>query len=161
MRYNSVDEIDTMSFRDATIVRCVFSAKQGVLEFELDGAMVRENNSANELYSDRYVSDMQVIFINPGVEALLLEGHKYYDANDVLVESVPDKPIDESDYDDVMKKFEGRVIFFAGTPKEKKETSDRKCFQMIVDVDEDSYVLSFYYDKVIAQWEHFMNKVMN
>lgn len=161
MRYNSVDEIDTMSFRDATIVRCVFSAKQGVLEFELDGAMVRENNSANELYSDRYVSDMQVRFINPSVEALLLEGHKYYDANDVLVESVPDKPIDESDYDDVMKKFEGRVIFFAGTPKEKKETSDRKCFQMIVDVDEDSYVLSFYYDKVIAQWEHFMNKVMN
>lgn len=161
MRYNSVDEIDTMSFRDATIVRCVFSAKQGVLEFELDGAMVRENNSANELYSDRYVSDMQVRFINPGVEALLLEEHKYYDANDVLVESVPDKPIDESDYDDVMKKFEGRVIFFAGTPKEKKETSDRKCFQMIVDVDEDSYVLSFYYDKVIAQWEHFMNKVMN
>ena len=161
MRYNSVDEIDTMSFRDATIVRCVFSAKQGVLEFELDGAMVRENNSANELYSDRYVSDMQVRFINPGVEALLLEGHKYYDANDVLVESVPDKPIDESDYDDVMKKFEGRVIFCAGTPKEKKETSDRKCFQIIVDVDEDSYVLSFYYDKVIAQWEHFMNKVMN
>ena len=48
MRYNSVDEIDTMSFRDATIVRCVFSAKQGVLEFELDGAMVRENNSAYE-----------------------------------------------------------------------------------------------------------------
>lgn len=161
MKYNSVDEIDTMSFRDATIVRCVFSAKQGVLEFELDGAMVRENNSANELYSDRYVSDMQVRFINPDVEALLLEGHKYYDANDVLVESVPDKPVDESDYDEVMKSFEGRVIFFAGTPKEKTGTSDRKCFQMIIDVEEESYVLSFYYDKVIAQWEHFMNKVMN
>ncbi len=161
MKYNSVDEIDTMSFRDATIVRCVFSAKQGVLEFELDGAMVRENNSANELYSDRYVSDMQVRFINPDVEALLLEGHKYYDANDVLVESVPDKPVDGSDYDEIMKSFEGRVIFFAGTPKEKTGISDRKCFQMIIDVEEESYVLSFYYDKVIAQWEHFMNKVMN
>ncbi len=44
MKYNSVDEIDTISFRDAAIVRCVFSAKQGILEFELDGAMVRENN---------------------------------------------------------------------------------------------------------------------
>ena len=138
MKYNSVDEIDTISFRDAAIVRCVFSAKQGILEFELDGAMVRENNSANELFSDRYVRDMQVRFVNPEVEAILLEGHKYYDANDVLVETVPDRPVDESRYDEVMK-----------------------CFQMIIDVEEESYVLSFYYDKVIAQWEHFMNKVMN
>ena len=92
MKYNSVDEIDTISFRDAAIVRCVFSAKQGILEFELDGAMVRENNSANELFSDRYVRDMQVRFVNPEVEAILLEGHKYYDANDVLVETVPDRP---------------------------------------------------------------------
>ena len=52
MKYNSVDEIDTISFRDAAIGRCVFSAKQGILEVELDGAMVRENNSANELFSD-------------------------------------------------------------------------------------------------------------
>ena len=68
MKYNSVDEIDTISFRDAAIVRCVFSAKQGILEFELDGAMVRENNSANELFSDRYVRDMQVRFVNPEVD---------------------------------------------------------------------------------------------
>ena len=49
-------------------------------------------------------------------------------------------------------------------PKEmlkSSENADRKCYQMIIDVDEESYVLSFYYDKVIAQWEHFMNKVMN
>lgn len=111
MKYNSVDEIDTISFRDAAIVRCVFSAKQGILEFELDGAMVRENNSANELFSDRYVRDMQVRFVNPEVEAILLEGHKYYDANDVLVETVPDRPVDESRYDEVMKSFEGKVIF--------------------------------------------------
>lgn len=171
MRYNSVDEIDTLSFRDATIVRCVFSAKQGVLEFELDGAVVRENNSANELYTDRYASDMQVRFVNPEMEAILLEGHSYYDANDVLIETVPDKPVEPERYDEIMKSFEGKVIFFAGTPKENlksqkkdsetgSEAQDKKCFQMIIDVEEDSYVVSFYYDKVIAEWEHFMNKVM-
>ena len=35
-------------------------------------------------YTDRYASDMQVRFTEPEIEALLLEGHKYYDANDVL-----------------------------------------------------------------------------
>lgn len=91
-------------------------------------------------------------------------GHKYYDANDVLQESVPDKPVDRADYEDVLKSFEGKVVFYSYQPKEmlkSSENADRKCYQMIIDVDEESYVLSFYYDKVIAQWEHFMNKVMN
>ena len=134
------------------------------MEFEFDGAVVREDNSANELYTDRYASDMQVRFTEPEIEALLLEGHKYYDANDVLQESVPDKPVDRADYEDVLKSFEGKVVFYSGQPKEmlkSSENADRKCYQMIIDVDEESYVLSFYYDKVIAQWEHFMNKVMN
>ena len=89
MKYKSVDEIETLSFRDATLIRCIYSEKQGILEFEFDGAVVREDNSANELYTDRYASDMQVRFTEPEIEALLLEGHKYYDANDVLQESVP------------------------------------------------------------------------
>lgn len=60
MKYKSVDEIETLSFRDATLIRCIYSEKQGILEFEFDGAVVREDNSANELYTDRYASDMQV-----------------------------------------------------------------------------------------------------
>ena len=153
MKYNSVDEIDTISFRDAAIVRCVFSAKQGILEFELDGAMVRENNSANELFSDRYVRDMQVRFVNPEVEAILLEGHKYYDANDNLVEEVPDQELAEDEYEKIFGKFKENYIFYGGKPE-----ADKKGYQMIVDVDEDSYIVSFYYDKVIAGWNHFLNK---
>ena len=161
MKYKSVDEIDTFSFRDATITRCNYSEKQGILVFELDGAIVRENNSANELYTDRYVSDMQIRFVEPEIEALLLEGHSYYDANDVLLEKVPDEPVDSSDYDKVLAGFAGSPIFFAGQPKDSITDDGRKCFQLIVDVEEESYVFSFYYDKVVAEWEHFMNKVQN
>lgn len=161
MKYKSVDEIDTFSFRDATITRCNYSEKQGILVFELDGAIVRENNSANELYTDRYVSDMQIRFVEPEIEALLLEGHSYYDANDVLLEKVPDEPVDSSDYDKVLAGFAGSPIFFAGQTKDSIKDDGRKCFQLIVDVEEESYVFSFYYDKVVAEWEHFMNKVQN
>ena len=112
MKYNSVDEIDTISFRDAAIVRCVLSAKQGILEFELDGAMVRENNSANELFSDRYVRDMQVRFVNPEVEAILLEGHKYYDAND-----------DKQTWFNKIKELSGEMGF-AKEVKEYKQNPD-------------------------------------
>lgn len=165
MRYKSVDEIETLSFREASIVKCIYSDKQAMLEFELDGAVVREDNSANDLYTDRYVSDMQVRFVEPEIEALMLEGHSYYDANDVLQETVPDTPVDREHYEEKLKSFEGCVIFYAGQPKDgaadPERCAGRKCFQMIIDVEEESYVLSFYYTKVIAQWEHFMNKVMN
>ena len=70
MKYKSVDEIETLSFRDATLIRCIYSEKQGILEFEFDGAVVREDNSANELYTDRYASDMQVRFTEPITEPL-------------------------------------------------------------------------------------------
>jgi len=53
MKYKSVDEIETLSFRDATLIRCIYSEKQGILEFEFDGAVVREDNSANELYTEQ------------------------------------------------------------------------------------------------------------
>ncbi|MBO5261083.1 MAG: hypothetical protein J6A82_02340 [Coprococcus sp.] len=161
MKYTSVNEIDTLSLADSLIVRCIYSKKQELLEFEIKGAVVRENNSANDTYTDRYVSDMQLRFIGLNMEALLLEGHSYYDANDTLIETVPDKPVDEDCYEQVLKCFEGNLIFFAGRPKENKDLEtgrDKACYQMIVDVEEESYVLSFYYDKVTASWEHFMNK---
>ena len=75
MKYKSVDEIETLSFRDATLIRCIYSEKQGILEFEFDGAVVREDNSANELYTDRYASDMQVRFTEIetiGTDAILV-----------------------------------------------------------------------------------------
>ena len=160
MKYNSVDEIDTISFRDAAIVRCVFSAKQGILEFELDGAMVRENNSANELFSDRYVRDMQVRFVNPEVEAILLEGHKYYDANDVLQSEVPDYELSVAETTDFPKTCEGAYLF------EMKRDADGYVLGIeFVDPEDqtvgDSYQVYVTGTQVAMLWEQYMNRVQS
>ena len=160
MKYNSVDEIDTISFRDAAIVRCVFSAKQGILEFELDGAMVRENNSANELFSDRYVRDMQVRFVNPEVEAILLEGHKYYDANDVLQSEVPDYELSVVETAEFPKSCEGAYLF------EMKQDADGYVLGIeFVDPEDqtvgDSYQVYVTGTQVAMLWEQYMNRVQS
>lgn len=123
------------------------------LEFYVEGAVVKDNNSQNEYYTDKYADQMEIRFKNPVIEAVLLEGHKYYDANDNLVEEVPDQKLAEDEYEKIFGKFKENYIFYGGKPE-----ADKKCYQMIVDVDEDSYIISFYYDKVIAGWNHFLNK---
>lgn len=123
------------------------------LEFYVEGAVVKDNNSQNEYYADKYADQMEIRFKNPVIEAVLLEGHKYYDANDNLVEEVPDQKLAEDEYEKIFGKFKENYIFYGGKPE-----ADKKCYQMIVDVDEDSYIVSFYYDKVIAGWNHFLNK---
>lgn len=123
------------------------------LELYVEGAVVKDNNSQNEYYTDKYADQMEIRFKNPVIEAVLLEGHKYYDANDNLVEEVPDQKLAEDEYEKIFGKFKENYIFYGGKPE-----ADKKCYQMIVDVDEDSYIVSFYYDKVIAGWNHFLNK---
>ncbi len=123
------------------------------LEFYVEGAVVKDNNSQNEYYTDKYADQMEIRFKNPVIEAVLLEGHKYYDANDNLVEEVPDQKLAEDEYEKIFGKFKENYIFYGGKPE-----ADKKCYQMIIDVDEDSYIVSFYYDKVIAGWNHFLNK---
>lgn len=123
------------------------------LELYVEGAVVKDNNSQNEYYTDKYADQMEIRFKNPVIEAVLLEGHKYYDANDNLVEEVPDQKLAEDEYEKIFGKFKENYIFYGGKPE-----ADKKCYQMIVDVDEASYIVSFYYDKVIAGWNHFLNK---
>ena len=123
------------------------------LELYVEGAVVKDNNSQNEYYTDKYADQMEIRFKNPVIEAVLLEGHKYYDANDNLVEEVPDQKLAEDEYEKIFGKFKENYIFYGGKPE-----ADKKCYQMIVDVDEDSYIVSFYYYKVIAGWNHFLNK---
>ena len=123
------------------------------LELYVEGAVVKDNNSQNEYYTDKYADQMEIRFKNPVIEAVLLEGHKYYDANDNLVEEVPDQKLAEDEYEKIFGKFKENYIFYGGKPE-----ADKKCYQMIVDVDEDSYIVSFYYDKVIAGWNHFLKK---
>ena len=123
------------------------------LELYVEGAVVKDNNSQNEYYTDKYADQMEIRFKNPVIEAVLLEGHKYYDANDNLVEEVPDQKLEEDEYEKIFGKFKENYVFYGGKPE-----ADKKCYQMIVDVDEDSYIVSFYYDKVIAGWNHFLNK---
>lgn len=104
MKFKSTNEIETIQLRDAQIkemklvgvgevetdgeaagsVGDAEASLKGLrarwLEFYVEGAVVKDNNSQNEYYTDKYADQMEIRFKNPVIEAVLLEGHKYYDA---------------------------------------------------------------------------------
>lgn len=169
MKYKSINELNSISLTDAQIKRFELSEENRVITLAVEGAVVMAGNSQNEYYTDKYTDLMQIRFLKPVIEAILLEGHKYYDANDKLIEQVPDIPIESGEYKKIMKGFEEQYIFYGGIPKEKvvqnyvnqgalEITDDMSCYQMIIDAEDSSYVVSFYYEKAVAEWEHFLNK---
>lgn len=158
MKYKSVDELSTISFHDALIQKFEYdpNSEEPSLSLELSGAIVKDGNSQNDFYADKYTDIMQVKFQNILLEKVLLEGHKYYDANDNLVEQIPDTEMEPQAYQEIFKKFPGSYIFYGGNPDSEKDL-----YQMIIDVNEDSYIISFRYERVVAYWDRFLNKVQS
>lgn len=164
LKYKCENELEHISFRDASIVdiEIIPNINNSLFDlvFHISGAIIKDNNSCNEYYTDKYADVLNLRFKGAEIEALLLEGHKLYDANDILVEDIPDEPIAFDNYKSVIKSFNGCEIFYGGSPEKENPTdAGRLCYQFIIDKEDDSYVISLLYDKAIAEWDKFLNKV--
>lgn len=161
--YKCINELEHMSFNDASVedVEIIPGENDAISElvFHISGVIIKADNSCNANYTDSYAGDMELRFKNLEIEALLQEGHKLYDANDVLIEEVPDKPIACEDYKSVIKSFKGCPVFYGGSAKTEAVDTEKLCYQFIIDKEEESYVISILYDEAIARWEKFLNKV--
>lgn len=158
MKFKSVNELATISFRDALIQKFEYddNNEEPCLVLELTGAVVKDGNSQNDFYADKYTDIMQVKFQKVLLEKVLLEGHKYYDANDNLIEQIPDTEIESQEYQDLFKKFPNSYIFYGGNPD-----GEKNLYQVIIDVNEDSYIISFRYERAVAYWDRFLNKAQS
>lgn len=162
MKYKCVNHLDKFWFRDAKMEKCEF--RDGHMTWVLTGAAARYNNPSNETLTDRYLDTAQVRFRDVRITRFFLEGARYYDANDVLQQEVPDQEIPKEDYEKIFRLFPGSVIFWV---KEKEPSAGGKCCcEAGVDVmDEESgetstYWMEIEYEKAVTEWEHFLNKAM-
>ena len=151
MAYKSVDELEHFRFDDCQID--TFAVTENGVELMVEALIVKADNSQNTNYTESYAGTTKIRITDGKLIRCVRDGYKYYDANDNLVEEVPDQKLAEDEYEKIFGKFKENYIFYGGKPE-----ADKKCYQMIVDVDEDSYIVSFYYDKVIVGWNHFLNK---
>lgn len=156
MKYKCVNELDKFMFQDAEVKKMKFN--QGLMTMVLLGVAARHNNPSNDTLVDRYLDDTEIRFKSPVITRFLLEGAKYYDANNVLQREVPDQDISENQYKEIFQKMQEDGKVFVVTPKPAKNGGEC-CCEIAVDVEEDTYWVEVEFEKAVVEWEHFLNKV--
>lgn len=158
MKFKVVDQLDKFGFRDVQLSAC--EIVDGTLRMTMAGVISKYNNPCNERYQDWYILEAYARFEGVQILDCYKEGLKYYDANNVLLEEIPDEPIGPENYDDTLKICKDGIMFVL---LEKDPMSDgKKCMEVAIDIEEtnDTYWMVFVYDRVIIEWDRYANKVM-
>lgn len=159
MKFKVVDQLDKFEFRDVQLSAC--ELKDDVLRMTMAGAVAKYNNPCNERFQDWYILEAYVRFDQAVITNCYKEGLKYYDANNVLIEDIPDTQIDQADYPAALKTVKDGVLFVL---LEKEPIDGRRCLEVAIDVGDedccDTYWIEFTCDRVIIEWDRYANKVM-
>ena len=163
MAFKSVNEISTFSFEDCMITK--FEYKEKEVYMELDALIVKANNSQNTNYTESYAGTTRVRLLGAEILAGYQEGSRYYDANDVLVSEVPDRPFSEEELKDFLKTCEGNYLYCMEQIKEENGKYDYSVGIEYADDNDygstvlDSFRLEICFEKAIFEWDKYMNRV--
>lgn len=159
MGFQSVNEINTFAFRDCELIS-IERAGSG-LRLEVEALIVEAANSQNTNYTDSYAGTTIITLENATIIKALEEGHRYYDANDRLLEEVPDRVMSEKETEELLKKCKPGCYLF-GMVKEPETTDDLYVYSLGIDVTEtDSYWIYVSFTKAIFRWDRYMNRVQS
>lgn len=166
MKYKAVDELEHFGFQDAKIKK--FEKTDSGLLLVLEAVIVKANNSQNGNYTDSYAATLNMRLVGANIQKAVREGYKYYDANDVLVEEVPDVSLAEAEIDALLADSEDDYLFDAVKVNEEENDTGHFLYLFGIDVPDDadedeivSYWLQIEFEKSILEWDRYMNRVQN
>lgn len=158
MGFQSVNELEHFSFQDARIKK--FEVTQEHIFFELEAVIVKGNNSQNSNFTDSYAGTLSMCLLGGKIQKAVKEGYKYYDANDVLVEEVPDSPLSPEEIDKLIKGSKDYYLFDVVKVEDSQNETGHFLYLFGMDADEEtSYWFQIEFDKSIMEWEKYMNRV--
>ncbi len=148
--------MNKFSFADCVVSEV--NRDKSTLKFTVDALIVKANNSQNSNYTESYADTAVITLKNIEIIALLKEGYNHYDADDNLIEEVPDEPIAPSDYPEVFKSWAGAYL-------DRFDIEDGEYVIEIEMTDEvgaiaDSYELHVTSDNATVTWDRYLNRVM-
>lgn len=157
MAFISKNEINKFRFDDCVLNE--LDRDKSTMHLSVDALIVKANNSQNSNYTDSYADTAMITLKNIEIVALLKEGYNRYDADDNLLEEIPDEPIAPSDYPETFKSWAGAYLA-------RFEEEDGEYVIEIEMTDEvgaiaDSYELHVASDNLTVTWERYLNRVQS
>lgn len=158
MGYISINETDKFGYSDCVINKATID--ESGIRLELEALIVKSANSQNSNYTDSYAGDTVCILKNAKIYKILKVGYKYYDANDRLIEEMPDE---------VMQFDNGELSqIMAGAYLPEFIDNGDGNYSVVVemaseDISEntDEYIIEVNCEEVSMSWEQYMNRVQN
>lgn len=162
MGFQSINEIETFDFQDCQIIS--FEIGENQVFLELEALIVKANNSQNSNYTESYAGTTTVKFENAKILSAALEGYQYFDANDVLLEEIPDKPLPEDSLASLPALFKDGYLYAVEKTKEA-DSLFHYCLRIESaeneepDLKSDSYQIELSFEKAVFCWERYLNRV--
>lgn len=180
--FQSTNELDKFSYNDC-VIKAV-TIRESTIALQVEALIVEPDNSQNTNYTRSYAGDSSITYTQGQIFKVVKEGYRYYDANDVLQEEVPDAVLSEEEittlltqltdtylYDIQMVKPEDvkdSPILAGGEPDASNSLERNFCVLGIefppedpndLSLRTDSYQIMVAYGSVTVQWERYMNRV--
>lgn len=158
MRFSLENAIEQFDFKDASLESF---QKDDALTMSLVAAIGKGTNPLNEEYVDRYIDVLQLRFLGGKILSILKEGYKYYDANDVLQLQVPDQEISPLEYDAVIRECVANKAYVFRMEETRVEQGYQYTIYFDIEKEETTtYLITIAFEKSVAEWEFFQNRVM-
>lgn len=151
MKYQSVDHLNDFSFDEAAIFDVDFSASH--LKFQLANVTILSTNQHNRDIMDMRTNDLILTFEEPVFSSIIEEGYKIYDANENLIEEIPDTVISQNDYPSVFSSLIETTIYSI-----ESITTEHCIITTDSSEDTNGYRIELTFQHSIAEWDHFLKK---
>ena len=162
MGFKSVNEIEKFTFDDCVVQS--FKVNEAGIILVLEALIVDSNNSQNTNYTESYADTTTVRFLEGKIISAKKDGYKYYDANEVLMEEVPDTVLNDEEIKNIINTCEGSYLYYM--EKDNDNESSENIYNIGLEfTDEedntaaDSYEIKISFSEAIFTWERYLNRV--
>lgn len=108
MKYKTIDELNHFHFDQAMVVE--LKQMNGYFQAILDVVVILPENTTNRDIFEMGANNLHLTIEEGQITSFVKEGYNRYDANDVLLEKIPDETVDPADYHTVLKELSEKDI---------------------------------------------------
>lgn len=162
MGFKSVNEIEKFTFDDCVVQS--FKVNEAGIILVLEALIVDSNNSQNTNYTESYADTTTVRLLEGKIISAKKDGYRYYDANEVLMEEVPDTVLNDEEIKNIINTCEGSYLYYI--EKDVDNENDENIYNIGLEfIDEedntaaDSYEIKISFSEAIFTWERYLNRV--
>ena len=162
MKYKAVNEIEHFNFRDAQIDSIHVEQAEQTITFALHAVIVTPQNTQNENFTYSYAGDLSMTLYGADIQVALQEGYKYYDANDVLIEEVPDTELSKPELSALLQNLSGAYLWNMTKVEESQNQTGHELYLIGIDLGDEentTYWLQVAFDEIVMEWDRYMNRV--